>query len=461
MKALQGGVLCALLGLGACSGPRPQAPEQASIALPASWRDGQSGAAAAAPVPADRWALFGDPQLNRVVAQALAHNSDIASAVARIAELRAQYRLSEEQMQPHGNAQFDGGRQSAPNAFGKQLIQNPRQLQFVSAYDADLFGRLEHSTAAAHASLLASVAARQTVQLTVAASAAGAYLHLQALDARLGILRATLAARGAALQVARRRAGQGYAAQLEPAQAEAEWQATAQQIAPLELAIRRQEHALSVLLGQAPQAIARSAAEAGASAGPVVPAGLPSSLLRRRPDVVQAELQLLAADHSLDAARDAFMPSVRLTVAGGFADSDVLSKPIELFSLGGSVLAPVFERARLQAQADGAAARRDQAAFAYRKAVLTALREVEDALAAIAAAAAQEQQLSAQRDAQARLLAMASQRYRAGYAAYLEQIDAQRGLLAVELSLVQARDEHRQALVALFQSLGGGWQSGG
>ena len=457
MRPLVGAALCLLLGLSACSNPRRQPPAEAAVRLPSGWRDGAPASAGDALVAADWWEQFHDPQLTSVVQRALAHNADLHSAVARVAEVRAQYRLSEEQMHMHGGLQLDGGRQSAPNAFGKQLIQTPRQWQFVSAYDADLFGRLAHSTAAAHASLLATLAAKQTVQLSVVASAAGGYLHLQALDERLHILKATLAARSAALQVARRRAEQGYAAQLEPAQAEAEWQATAQQIAPLELAVRRQEHALSVLLGEAPQLIVRSSG--AAEAAPTVPAGLPSSLLRRRPDVVQAEMQLVAADRSLDAARDAFLPSVRLTLAGGYADSDAIAHPIKLFQLGGSVLAPIFERERLQIQEDGATARRDQAAFAYRKAVLTALREVEDALAAIAASAAQERQLAAQRDAQARLLAMAGKRYRAGYAGYLEQIDAQRGLLAVELSLVQARDERRQATVALFQSLGGGWQA--
>lgn len=458
MRAVLGGLVCMLVGLSACTGTRPPMPAEAGLSLPSGWRDSTAADTADTPLQAEWWQQFGDPQLSSLVQQALAHNADLHAAVARIGEVRAQFRQSQEQMDPHGGLQFDGGRQSAANAFGKQLIQNPRQWQFVSAYEADLFGRLEHGSAAAHASLLATVAAQRTVQMSVAASVVSGYLHLQALDERLLILKQTLAARSAALQVARRRTEQGYSAQLEQAQAEAEWQATAQQISPLELQIRRQENALSVLLGVAPQAITRSV-RAAVAPWPAVPAGLPSSLLRRRPDLVQAEMQLVATDQSLEAARDAFMPSVRLTLTGGYADSDAIAHPVKLFQLGGSVLAPIFERARLQAQMDGATARRDQAAFAYRKAVLTALREVEDALAAIAASAALEQQLSAQRDAQSRLLNMATQRYRAGYAAYLEQIDAQRGLLAVELSLLQAHDEHRLATVALIQSLGGGWQA--
>lgn len=458
MRVPLGGLVCVLLGLTACSVPPRPPPVTASVSVPSGWRDTMAAKPADALLQAEWWQQFGDPQLTTLVRQALAYNTDIHSAVARMAEVHALYRLAQEQMEAHASVQVDGARQSAPSAVGKQLIQNPRQWQFVSAYEADLFGRLAHSSAAAHASLLATVAAQQTVQMSVAASVASGYLHLQALDQRLLILKQTLAARDAALHVARRRAQQGYSAQLEQAQAEAESQAAAQQIFPLELAIRRQEHALSVLLGEAPHAIVRSV-RAAAAAWPVVPAGLPSSLLRRRPDLVQAEMQLVAADQSLGAARDAFLPSVRLTLAGGYADSDVIAHPIKLFQLGGSVLAPIFERARLQSQMDGATARRDQAAFAYRKAVLTALREVEDALAAIAASSAQEQQLCAQRAAQARLHAMASQRYRAGYAAYLEQIDAQRGLLAVELSLLQAQDERRLATVALIQSLGGGWQA--
>lgn len=451
--------LGATLALAACAGPKPAPPADSAVTAPAAWRDDATMADATSQVALPRrwWSSFGDPVLTATVARALAHNTDIASAAARVMETRAQLNLSEAQQGPNVVAELDGARQSGVSAFGKQLVQNPRQVQLSISYDADLFGRLAHLSQAARLTVLASVAARHTVTLAVATSAASGYIGLRALDARLLLLQQSLAARADALHVARRRAERGYSPMLELHQAQAEYQATAQLIPAAELAIRRQEDALSVLLGEHPRAAERGVALAVLRL-PSVPTGLPSALLRRRPDIVQAEQLLAAADVSLDAARDAFMPTVRLAASGGYADSDVLANPVKLFLLGGSVLAPLFDSGRLQAQADGAAARRDQAAYAYRKAALNAFREVEDALAGCRRNGEQEQALEAQRDALGKLLRIASQRYRAGYAAYLEQVDAQRSLLAVELNLVQARSDRLVAVLALYQSVGGSWQ---
>ena len=184
---------------------------------------------------------------------------------------------------------------------------------------------------------------------------------------------------------------------------------------------------------------------------------LPSELLRRRPDIAQAEQPIVAADRSLDAARAAFLPSIRLGAAGGYVDSTLIADPVGIFSIGGSILAPLFEGGRLRAQADVAAARRDQAAYFYRKVALNAFREVEDALAALQRTSEQELVLRQQRDALARALVQATNRYRAGYSSYLEQLDAQRGLLSADLSLVQANNDRLSAAVNLFQALGGGW----
>jgi NodT family efflux transporter outer membrane factor (OMF) lipoprotein len=212
------------------------------------------------------------------------------------------------------------------------------------------------------------------------------------------------------------------------------------------------------LLGENPRAIERGVA-ISTLASPTVPKVLPSDLLRRRPDIAQAEQQIVAADRSLDAARAEFLPSIQLGVSGGYVNSTLITDPVGIFSFGGSVLAPLFEGGRLRAQADGAAARRDQAAFFYRKVALNAFREVEDALAAFQRTNEQELILQQQRDALARALVQASNRYHAGYSSYLEQLDAQRGLLSAELSLVQARSERLGATVSLYQALGGGWSN--
>jgi outer membrane protein TolC len=186
---------------------------------------------------------------------------------------------------------------------------------------------------------------------------------------------------------------------------------------------------------------------------------LPTELLRHRPDVAQAESALAAADASLAVARAQFMPTLRLTGTAERVLSSSLPDPVTIWSLGASVLAPIFEGGRLQGQSDAAAARRDQAAWTYRRTVLTALREVEDNLAAVARLREQRARLQSQRDAVAEALRHATNRYRAGYAPYLEQLDAQRSLLAAELALVQAAGDELNALVALNQALGGGWQA--
>lgn len=294
------------------------------------------------------------------------------------------------------------------------------------------------------------------MRLAVAASVATGYVGLRALDARLQILRDTLASRGESLRIARRRATSGYSPLLELAQSEAEYRAAEQLIPATELAVARTENALSLLLGGDPRAIERGTA-LDSIALPAAPAMLPSTLLRRRPDIASAEHQLVAADRLLDSARAAFMPQIQLSGTAGAVTSNLLPDPVSLFSIGGSILAPLFQGGRLRAQADAAAARRDAAAFAYRRTALTAFREVEDSLAAIQRYAEQERALAGQRDALERGAAFARNRYWAGYSPYLEQIDAERVLLSARLALVQARSDRLTASVTLYQSLGGGW----
>ena len=448
-------LLCAAALLGACAGPRPEPPQAASITAPQAWREDSPDGAA---VAADWWAGFGDPVLDRLVARALAHNIDMSVTAARVAEARAQFQGAAGLQLPQVEIVGNGGPQRFVNPFGLGANQTAGQVQGQIAWDADLFGRLANASAAARAQLLATQAAQDGVRLSVVSAVAGGYFGLRALDARLAVLEETAAARREALRLATRRADTGYSPLLEQRQAEAELQAAEALIPATQLAIRRQEDGLSLLLGELPGEIPRGQVLADLRPATAAP-GQPSALLRRRPDILQAEQAMVAADRSLDSARAAFMPTVRLTAAGGFVDSTLIPDPVGIFSLGGSILAPIFEGGRLQAQADQAAARRDQAAFLYRKSVLTAFREVEDSLAAVRRTDEQIAKLAAQRTSLAEVLRMASNRYRAGYSPYLEQLDAQRALLAAELGLVQARSDALTARVQLFQALGGGWSA--
>ena len=448
-------VIALLAALAACAPDKTPVPPEAAISAPANWRGMSAGNGT---VASDWWKSFGDPVLAKVVETALAHNDDIAIAAARVAEARGQFRLAHAQTLPNIGAGAQLSREASINpGFGVPDTQTAGGGAIQISYDLDLFGRLADSSEAARAALLASEAAQDNVRLAIAASAAGGYITLRALDARLAVLRDTLAARAEELRVARRRSDAGYSSQFDLAQAEAAYRATEPLIPAALLAIARQEDGLSLLLGESPRTIERGAAFESLAIT-AAPAMVPAALLRRRPDIASAEAQLAASDHALDSARDAFMPDVQLAAFGGLIGSNLArGSPFEYWSLGGSILAPIFSAGRLEAQQDIATARRDQAAFAYRKTALNAFREVEDALTAVQRNEEQERALSAQRDVQEHALRLATNRYRAGYSPYLDQIDAQRSLLSVQLALVQARADRLGALVSLYQSLGGGW----
>ena len=448
--------LALLIALTGCAGPRAPVPPDATVTPPLSWRAPVSQAAA--DVSATWWEGFGDPGLTRIVATALADNDDVRIAAARVEEFIAQAGLARAQQLPRvdGGVVIERDRSINP-AFGTAQSQSISELALTMSFDADLFGRLRAASAAARASLLATRAAQADVQLLVAASAARAWFTLRSLDARLATLSATLEARAQTLSLVRRRAAVGYAAQLDVAQAESEYRATEQQIPGTELAIRRTENALCVLLGRNPGPIERGD-ESLAPTLPVIPASVPSTLLRRRPDIVEAEERLVAADRALDASRAAFMPDLQLSANFGSVTSSLLkSDPIGVFTIGASVLAPIFDAGRLQAQQDSSAARRDQAAFAYRKTALAAFSDVENALSATQRLQQQLDSLVAQQSALQRTLSIATQRYKAGYSPFLDQLDAQRGLLSVQLALTQTRADQLNAYVTLFQALGGGW----
>lgn len=442
-----------LLAFAGCAGPAIRTAAVPEPGTPAGWRTAAPGDLA---VGANWWTGFGDPALDRLVTDTLAGNDDIGIAVGRVREARAQERLARAASLPTVDVGVGGATSRSVSAFGKALEQTAAQPQVQVGYEVDLFGRVDDERNAARQAYLASASARDAVRLAVASSAASGYINLLALDARLEVARETLQARSDARRLARSRTDAGYAPMLELRQAEAEYEATARIVPQVELAIRRQENALRQLAGRAPGPILRGRPLAELAV-PAIAAGLPSELLRRRPDIAEAEYRLAASDAGLAAARKRFLPQVRLSGSAGYAISTLLTDPISLFSLGGSILAPIFEGGRLEAQAEGAAARRDQAAFAYRRTTLAAFREVEDALAGAQRFDEQRAIAAAQ---VARLedgLRLATNRYRAGYSPYLEQLDAQRGLLSAQLGLIDDSAAALSSRVQLFAALGGGW----
>ena len=444
-------VLAGALLLSACAPALQDAPQGASVAAPVAWR---TDLGMTAPVEAQWWQAFGDPQLSALVEKARANNPDVQIAAARVEEARATERGSRGLLLPSLGLGVDGAARREVSPFGQGLNSLAAQPAFRASYELDLFGKNAARVDAASANVAASEASEEAARLSVTAATATGYITLLALDARLVVLDETVTARQQALKFARDRAEVGYTSQLELRQAEAEYQAAVQLVPQLKAQIARQENALAVLTGGLPGAIVRGGT-LDALRQPAAPATLPSELLRRRPDIAAAEYRIAAADAQMRAARAQFMPSINLGASAGLAISDLLADPISLWSLGGSILAPIFQGGRLTAQLDGATAQRDQAAWAYRSAALNAFREVEDRMAVLANLTEQETSLRAQRVAVADALRHASNRYRAGYTAYIEQVDAQRALLGVDLSLIQTRADELTTLVGLYQAVGG------
>ncbi|WP_422357508.1 efflux transporter outer membrane subunit [Qipengyuania flava] len=437
--------------LSACAPTLQDAPLGAAVAPPADWR---TSLEVTAQVEADWWASFGDPQLSQLVERARAANPDVQVALARVEEARATELASRGFLLPSLGAGVEGGVQREVSPFGQAQTTVAAQPAFRASYELDLFGKNAARVDAAEAGVAASAAAAEAARLSVSAAAASGYITLLALDRRLLVLEETLVARQEAVKFARDRAEVGYTSQLPLRQAEAEYQATAQLVPQLQAQIARQENALSVLTGTMPGAIERGGT-LEQLIQPPAPATLPSELLRRRPDVAAAEYRIAAADAQMRVARADFLPSIDLGAAAGLVLSDLLADPVGVWSLGGSILAPIFQGGRLQAQLDGARAQRDQAAWAYRSTVLDAFREVEDRMAVLSNLKEQESALEAQRVAVADALRHARNRYRAGYTPYIEQVDAQRALLGVDLSLIQVRADELTALVGLYQAVGG------
>jgi NodT family efflux transporter outer membrane factor (OMF) lipoprotein len=448
---------CALaisIALAGCVGPRPAPPQAASVLPPATWRsqvgDGDDRLS-------DRWwTSFADPVLSRLVERALAGNTDLSIAASRVEVARAQLGLARAAQTPQFDISASGGPQRAVNAFGRGTTQRVEQAQVFASYDLDLLQRVSHATEASRASVLASEAGRDAVRLAIVAATMNGYFNLRTLDARLSVLKEAARTRREVVRLATRRASVGYSPKLDERQAQAEVEATEALIPATRLAIARQEYALSLLLGDVPSPIERGR-DLMVLGAPSLAVSAPSSLLRSRPDIAEAEQALAAADSGLDASRAAFLPTVRLSAQGGWVALSSTGDTVGVFAIGGSILAPILNRRRLIADADSAAARRDMAAFAYQRVVLSAFREVEDALATVALTQEQVGNLERQALSLEQVLTLAANRYREGYSPFLEQLDAQRALLAAQLNLVQARGETLAAQVHLFQALGGGW----
>ncbi len=455
--------LCLLMLLLAGCSVKPDY-QRPAVELPAAWKESADN-----PVKdGNWWRIYADPALEALVAEALERNTDLARAAARVDEARSLVAQTEAAYHPSVDGSFSRSRSLSSAATGLlppgiERERNNYRAALNVSYEVDLWGRLRTTTQAAKADLLASEAARDTVRIALAADVAKGWFALRSLDAQVEATRRTLALREDGLKLQRKRFDGGVISEYDYRQLEAESAAARAQLPPLERDRETQEAALSVLLGRSPREIlekniSRVEKEQGTPLPAVVPSGLPSELLLRRPDLVEAEQRLIAANARVAVARSAMFPSIQLT---GFLGSEaqalasLFSGPAGIWQLAAAIAAPIFAGGRLEAAIGAAEARERQALAGYQGAIQNAFREVRAALAAQRRAMEAFEAESARAAALVATLRLARLRYDNGLASQLEVIDAQRNLLAAEIARYEALRAQRAAVADLFKALGG------
>jgi len=454
----------AVLLLTACS----VAPtyERPSVALPETYQASLMAQDAAAPTEgiSPWWEALGDGQLNDWVQRALALSPQTQVAAARVQEADALMRQAGAALYPEVNASVGGVNNqvtqlgAVPVSPGLPLARTDRSLSLSTSYELDVWGKLRSADQAARAAALSSRYAQATVQTTLAATVVQTWVSLRALDAQIAITRDSLSNRQEALAIIGQRQRGGLASEVEVQAAQPAVLALQAQLADLWRQRALSENLLGVLLASPGLRVAPTPS---LPVAPQVPPGLPSSLLTARPDVRDAEAQLMAAHARIGVARAALLPSLSLTAAAGGQSADLsnLLKPEAFtFSLGLNILAPIFDAGRREAVVAQVSAQQQQLAANYRQTVLVAFREVRDALSSAEQQAATEMALQAQQQSLQASLRLVQVRVNAGLLAPAVLLDAQRNLNDAELSLVRARAARLAASVDLFKALGGGWQ---
>ena len=448
--------------LAACTvGPDYRAPQTTA---PDAFADAASVATSDAPVAA-WWTTFGDPVLDALVDRAVRSNPGLQEAQARVREARALRGVVAADLSPTVDASGRASRsRTSENVAGLPThTTNLFQAGFDAAWEIDLFGGVRRSVEAADAEVAASVEDRRDVLVSLLAEVARNYVELRGSQRQAAIAASNVAAQRQTLELTRTRLTAGLATELDVARAEATTHTTAAAIPSLESEARRAIHALGVLLGQAPDALSAELTPASPLVvpPPQVPAGLPSDLLRRRPDVRRAERRLAAATARIGAAQAGLFPKFSLTAALGLSSDglgNLLDARSRTASLAGGVRWPLLDFGRVRENVAVQAAREEQAFAAYRTVVLSSLREVEDALVALSKERERRASLEAAVAASLRASELASQLWTAGRSDFLSVLQAERDVFAAQDALVLSDRRAASDLVALYKSLGGGWE---
>jgi multidrug efflux system outer membrane protein len=407
--------------------------------------------------------ILHDSTLTQLVATAVRQNRDLALAEARIREYRAQAGVARAPLFPslalNGSASKN---QIAIGAF--PLVSYKAWIVTANvSWELDFWGRTRRGLQAAEADLGAQEAAAEATVLSLVSDVASGYLQLLELDQERATAERTLATRGATLALARQRYAQGVISELDVRQFEAQVAVPAARLAQVEQLRAAQEHALSVLLGEAPTVIPRGASLSQAARAVVAPDSLPATLLERRPDVREAERNYAAATARIGVADAARLPTFTITGSYGSqaqTTAGLFNPQTDIYQLQGGVSIPIFTGGRLVNNGRAARARAEEARASYEQTVLTALREAGDALAGVRAARDQVAAQDTQAKALRRALELAQARYETGVASYLEVLDAERSLFDAELALSESQLAQLTAAVQLYKALGGSWTGG-
>ena len=464
------GTAVAVLMAGALTGctvgrdyARPETPS------PTIWRTPTEGAGSLADL--EWWRLFEDPVLQSLIRTAIEENNDLRLAVARVEEARAQLGITRAAQLPQidGRAGYSNQRSSEKSSplRGQRGPNTPKaENEFHStgidlSFELDLWGRLRRGSEAARAELLATEEARRTVLTTLVSDVAQSYFDLIELDREADVARRTRDSRRASLDLVQQRFEGGLTSDLDVQRARQELASAAATVPELEKRIAQTEHRLSILLGKNPGAIARGTTLDQQAAPPAIPAGLPSDLLERRPDIRQAEQRLVAANATVGRAKAEGFPRITLTSTYGVESaslSDLFTGPARAWQFGPTISWPIFHGGRLKSNLRAGEAREQQALIGYQQTIQQAFREVEDALVFQRKAAEIRFERQARVAAAQRVVEIANLRYSNGLSSYLDVLDAQRQLFTAELELVSSTRDQLTSVVQIYKALGGGWE---
>lgn len=449
-----------ILVSGCTVGPDYQRPE---IDTAAEWRYQYSGSAEI--INTQWWQQFEDPVLNELVTEALENNKDVRIAAARVEEFAARVDIARAGFYPQFGYQGSGSRNKlsdntlASLPAGTPRISNNFEATLNAGWELDIWGKIRRASEAARANLMASQEVKRTVLLTLVTSVATSYVQLRALDRQLEISKETLESRKESLDLFELKFEGGVISELEVAQVRSEYEQAAASIPPIERQIALLENSLSTLLGRNPGPISRGK-NIDELIQPAIPAEIPSSVLERRPDLVAAEQNLVAANAQIGIARAQYFPTISLTGLFGFASSELsdLAKTTSNFwNIGADATGPIFSGGRISAEVRTSEALQKQALYNYLQTIQTAFREVDDALIANQKS---HEELAAQGrrvDALRQYAHYAEMRYNEGEVSYIEVLDAQRRLFDAELTYTWNQGDIYTTLINTYKAMGGGW----